>query len=393
MQAEVNIGVLGHVDHGKTTLVKALTGKWTDRHSEELKRGISIRLGYADMSIYFCEHCNRYTINKKCEKCGNTTTFKRKVSFVDAPGHETLMATTIAGSSIIDGALFVIAADEPCPQPQTEEHFMVLNALKIKHVVVVQTKIDLVSPQRARESKKEIEAFLKNTAIAHAPIIPVVATHGINIHYLLEAIQREIPTPKRDETKPARMYISRSFDVNKPGTPIEKIKGGVLGGSLVCGVLRKGDVVELRPGIDTKKGIKPISFEVSGLRAEDEELDEARPGGLIAVGTTLDPALTKSDSLIGSVIGHKGTLPENANELTIEYEIIRKGQEALDFRIGEPVVLNVQTSTTVGIITKKEKSSFTAKLKRVVCVEKGSAVAISKRIGQRWRLTGWGRVI
>src|SRR5271157_6367085 len=101
MQAEMNIGMLGHVDHGKTTLTKALTGKWTDTHSEEIKRGISIRLGYADAYIYHCPKDDIYTTEAKCPKCGAKTKLERKLSIVDAPGHETLMTTVISATSIL----------------------------------------------------------------------------------------------------------------------------------------------------------------------------------------------------------------------------------------------------------------------------------------------------
>jgi len=126
-QPEINIGMIGHVDHGKTTLTQRLTGKWTDEHSEELKRGISIRLGYADAAFYKCPNCDEpqcYSTKKTCPVCGSTTELLRVVSFVDAPGHETLMATMLSGAAIMDGAVLVIAADEPCPQPQTREQLM-----------------------------------------------------------------------------------------------------------------------------------------------------------------------------------------------------------------------------------------------------------------------------
>src|SRR6185295_13743945 len=98
---EVNIGLVGHVDHGKTSLTQALTGKWTDTHSEELKRGITIRLGYADVIFYFCEACKLYSNTSKCKKCFSDAAPKRAVSFIDAPGHETLMATVLSGASLM----------------------------------------------------------------------------------------------------------------------------------------------------------------------------------------------------------------------------------------------------------------------------------------------------
>ena len=118
-QPEVNIGTIGHVDHGKTTLVQALTGTWASRHSEELKRGITIKLGYANMPIYKCPKCpspKSYTIKPYCEACNSEAEFVRAVSFVDAPGHEALMATMLSGAAIMDGAILVIAADEFCPR-------------------------------------------------------------------------------------------------------------------------------------------------------------------------------------------------------------------------------------------------------------------------------------
>ena len=124
---EVNIGMIGHVDHGKTTLTKVISGEWTDRHSEEIKRGISIKLGYADASFYKCPDCEGagcFTTKKKCPCCGKKTEFLRTASFVDAPGHETLMATMLSGAAIMNGAILLVAANEKCPQPQTKQHLM-----------------------------------------------------------------------------------------------------------------------------------------------------------------------------------------------------------------------------------------------------------------------------
>lgn len=117
---EINVGVVGHIDHGKTTLLSKLTGKFPDTHSEELKRGITIKLGYADMTIY--KDGNNFNNQKK-------GTPIRYVSFIDAPGHEMLMATMLSGAAIIDAAILVIAANEGI-RPQTREHFIALQAKK-----------------------------------------------------------------------------------------------------------------------------------------------------------------------------------------------------------------------------------------------------------------------
>ena len=178
-QPEVNIGLVGHVDHGKTTLTQALTGEWTDRHSEELRRGISIKLGYADSAFYRCpgEPPAGFTTDPKCPE-GGKGKFLRAVSFVDAPGHETLMATMLSGAAIMDGALLLIAANEPCPQPQTREHLYALDIIGVRKVVVVQNKIDLLSSEQAIQNYEEIQTFLKGSPIHGAPIVPARRTTG-----------------------------------------------------------------------------------------------------------------------------------------------------------------------------------------------------------------------
>ncbi|MBD3397501.1 translation initiation factor IF-2 subunit gamma [Candidatus Micrarchaeota archaeon] len=393
MQAEVDIGLLGHVDHGKTSLTRALTGKWTDTHSEELKRGISIRLGYADAEIRHCPKCDDYTTEEKCPKCGGETKLKRTVSFLDAPGHETLMTTVISASSIMDGALLLIAANEECPMPQTAEHLMVLNILGIKNIVVVQTKVDLVSKEKAKEHYAQIKEFLKGSVAENAPIIPVIANHGINVGEVARAIQEFIPTPNKDLDAPPLLYVSRSFDVNKPGVEVSSIKGGVVGGSLLRGRLKPGDAVEFLPGIDREgKQPKPVATEVSSLMCESGPLKEAHSGGLIALGTNLDPSLTKGDSLTGCAVGTPGSLPKVSAELEITYSPIERTEfDNPPPKPGEPIVVSVQTSTTVGIVANYKKGNAVIKLKKPVAVEEGSTVALSRRVGQRWRLCGWGK--
>ncbi|HEX7627768.1 MAG TPA: translation initiation factor IF-2 subunit gamma, partial [Candidatus Methanoperedens sp.] len=171
MQPVVNIGIVGHVDHGKTTLVKALSGTWTDRHSEEIKRGISIRLGYADIVLRKCPDCaepESFTVKEVCDKCGAKTDVLRSISFVDSPGHETLMATMLSGAALMDGALLVIAANENCPQPQTKEHLMALNILGIKNIIIIQNKIDIVPREKVLENFNQIKAFVKGTVAENA---------------------------------------------------------------------------------------------------------------------------------------------------------------------------------------------------------------------------------
>ncbi len=403
MQPVVNIGIVGHVDHGKTTLVRSLSGVWTDRHSEEIKRGISIRLGYADVVIRKCPKCpepENYTVKEVCEKCGEKSEILRAISFVDSPGHETLMATMLSGAALMDGALLVIAANEQCPQPQTKEHLMALNIIGIKNIVIIQNKIDIVSREKVLENYNQIKAFVKGTVADDAPIIPVSAQQDANIDLVIAAIEKYIPTPPRDMNKPPLMFVARSFDVNKPGTLPDKLVGGVIGGSLSCGRLHKDDELELRPGRKVEAGgtVKwmPIKTTITKIFAGNSEVEEATPGGLIGVGTKLDPFLTKSDALVGQVAGLPGSIPNTIDNFIMEIKLLPRIVGVSDeskvepIRSNEPLMLNIGTATTIGVVTSARSNDAEVKLKRPVCADKGSSVAISRRVGARWRLIGSG---
>ena len=405
-QPEVNIGTIGHVDHGKTTLVEALTGVWASRHSEELRRGITIKLGYADAPIYKCPNCPSpqcYSTQPKCKGCTTLGKFVRAVSFVDAPGHEALMATMLSGAAVMDGAILVIAADERCPQPQTREHLAAIEIVGAKNLVIVQNKIDLVDERRALESYDEIKNFVKGSIAENAPIIPVSAQHRANIDTLVQALEEYVPTPKRDPTKPAKLHVVRSFDVNKPGTTAENLAGGVLGGTILQGVFRVDDEIEIRPGIRIEKAgravYEPLLTNVVSLEAGGRTVQEARPGGLVGMGTLLDPSLTKADGLIGNLVGKPDTLPPTRSELVMEPHLFPRAvgtKELMEIeyvRAGEALLLDVATTITAGSVVSIKGESVTLRLSRPVCVEAGARIAISRKITGRWRLIGYGIIL
>jgi translation initiation factor 2 subunit 3 len=405
-QPEVNIGTVGHVDHGKTTLVQALTGVWASRHSEELKRGITIKLGYADMPIYKCPTCEtpkNYSTKPVCPNCASEAIFVRAISFVDAPGHEALMATMLSGAAIMDGAILVIAADEPCPQPQTREHLAAAEIIGIKNLVIVQNKIDIVDERRALKSYEEIKNFVKGTVAENAPIIPISAQRGINIDVLLNAIEEVIPTPKRDETKPPLMYIIRSFDINRPGTSIEELEGGVIGGTIAQGKFTVGDEVEIRPGISSEREGKtvydPLISEIVSLRAGEKNIKEAYCGGLVGVGTLLDPSFSKADGLTGNIAGKTGLLPPTLTELTLETHVLERAvgtKELLKverINLDETLLLHVGAAVNLGKVTSMKNNVVKIKLSRPICAQPSTRVAISRKITARWRLIGYGIIV
>ena len=400
-QPNVNIGTAGHVDHGKTTLVEAITGVWTSGHSEELRRGITIKVGYADAAFYKCPQCQSplgYSTTPSCSNCGGKSELQRVVSFVDSPGHESLMANMLSGGALMDGAILVVAANEKVPQPQTREHLLALQVLGITQIVIVQNKVDLAESEKAIENYSQINEFVKGSVASNAPIIPISAQHKLNIDALIEAIETSIKTPPRSTSKAAIMHVLRSFDINKPGLPLDKVNGGVIGGALIQGELTLGDEIEIRPGfMDEKKNkYEPIRSVVSTLGTGAGLVQKVRPGGLVAIGTKLDPTYVKSDSLIGSVVGKPETLPDDVEDISIDVKLFDTAVGTQEMVKVEPIKtkeflrLNVGTAATLGTVTNSKDNKIEAKLKKPLCLIPQSKVAVSRRIADRWRLIGAG---
>ncbi len=415
VQSSANVGLCGHVDHGKTTLVSALSGVWTERYSDEINRGTTIKLGYSESAIYECPECGKvYTTeivknlrkSKKdpkdvCPDCKVKLKFRRRISFVDAPGHEILMATMLSGASLMDGALVLVAANEPVGMPQTKEHLAALTIAKIDNIIIVQNKIDAVGKERAFQHYKDLKKFLQNYPIAKdAPIIPISAIFKANVDKVVETIENNIPSPDlEDEDEEFLFQIARSFDVNRPGTPIEKLNGGVIGGSIIYGKISVGDPIEIRPGIkDPESGkFKIVKTKVTSIYEGSHSLKSARPGGLIAIGTELDSANTRTDQLIGNVVGTPDTLPSVKDQINIEshlLEIVLGAEEEIPvdpIRPNELLMVVTGTSLSAGTVSNiGKRNTITLDLRRPICALNGSIVAISRRIQNRFRLIGYG---
>jgi translation initiation factor 2 subunit 3 len=385
----MNVGIFGHIDHGKTTLLQKLTGKWADTHSEELKRGITIKLGYADTIVYKDKEYN-------IEGNGNAD---RYVSFIDAPGHEMLMAIMLSGAAIIDAAVLVVSAQEGI-KPQTREHLVALHSRKIKNVIVVQNKIDLVSREEAEKNYQDIKKFLKGTSAENAEIIPVSAQQGINIGEVLRAIC-SVEIPERDTESEPVFLVARSFDINKPGTKVQDIHGGVLGGTLKKGKLKLGDEIEIKPGRNIKKEnqlfYETVNTKITRIRKGNYEISEAFPGGSLALETELDPILTKADSLSGCVAGRK--IPDSKTNIRVRFSLFdeivgEEGHKNVDeIKSTELLMLSVNTSTSVGTVRKIKDEEIELDLKIPVVPLKGETVGIARNIHGHWRLIGFGELI
>lgn len=389
---EMNVGVVGHIDHGKTTLLSRLTGKFTDTHSEELKRGITIKLGYAETTVY--KDGNNYNNEKKGEPV-------RYISFVDAPGHEMLMATMLSGAAVIDSAILVVAANEGI-KPQTKEHFMALQAKGVKNIIVAQNKIDLVDKQRALESYQEIKALLKGTLAENAPIIPISAQQGININRILKELCEQ-KIPERDSKSDPVFIIARSFDINRPGTNIKDLHGGILGGILKKGTLRTGDEIEIKPGMLIKKAnqkyYQTLTTRILSLHKGKDTIQEAIPGPSISIETTLDPFLTKADSLTGCVVSKKGVLPEISYKIKIRYTLLNEisgsveNEQVEQIKIKDMLMLSSDTTITIGTVERIVKNEIELSLNIPIIALLGNHVGIARNVKGHWRLIGWGEFV
>lgn len=422
-QATINIGTIGHVAHGKSTVVKAISGVQTVRFKTELERNITIKLGYANAKIYKCDNpkCERpgnyrsfgssKEVNPICQNpgCESTMTLQRHVSFVDCPGHDILMATMLNGAAVMDAALLLVAGNEPCPQPQTSEHLAAVEIMKLKNIIILQNKIDLVKEKEAASQYEEILNFIRGTVADGSPIIPISAQLKYNVDVICEYICKKIPVPTRDFMSSPQLIVIRSFDVNKPGEEVDSLKGGVAGGSILKGVLKVGQEVEVRPGIVTKDkngAVKctPIYSVIVSLFAEHNDLKFAVPGGLIGVGTQIDPTLTRADRLVGQVLGEVGKLPEIFTELEISFFLLRRllgvktdGDKKKQGKVkklakGEILMVNIGSTSTGARILVVKGDLAKVVLTSPVCSQEGEKLALSRRVDKHWRLIGWGQI-
>lgn len=420
-QATINIGTIGHVSHGKSTLVEAISGVHTVRFHNEKIRNITIKLGYANAKIYKCPKCpgpdcyrsfSSHTsdiLSCPNKNCNDTLKLVRHVSFVDCPGHDIFMATMLTGAAVMDAALLIVAGNMSCPQPQTSEHLAAVDIMQLNHIIIVQNKIDIIfrDETAAKKNYAEIKKFIAGTRAEKSPIIPISAQLRYNIDAVCQYIAEYIPVPLRDFSSSPRLIVIRSFDVNKPGEEVENLKGGVAGGSIIRGVLKVGDEIEIRPGIIVKDAqgqakCSPIYSRVISLLTESNDLLYAVPGGLIGVGLKVDPTLTRGDRLVGHVLGLPGQLPDIYYKLKVKFFLLRrlvgvkseagssKSDKVRKIVEGETLMINVGSTSTGGKIMSINNNLLKISLVGPVCTQVGEKAALSRRIDKKWRLIGWG---
>lgn len=417
-QATINIGTLGHVSHGKSTLVEALTGIKPMKDSKELELSLTIKLGYCNFKVYKCQKCpkpkcyqyygysNKLDTTLPCKNCNKDSILIRHFSLVDNPGHNQLMSTMLSGASVIRGGIMVISGNDPVPQHQTEEHLVVADMLNMKDIIIVQSKLDLINKDKARKNCEKIKEFCHGTVAEGRPIVPTICipTRKVNLDVLIEYLCEMIPDPipKYNLELPVIMNIIRTFDINKPGIKVDDIKGGVIGGTIKQGILRVGMLVEIRPGfICTHSGkleYKPLKTRVTSIFCEKNRLEYAVPGGLIGIGTEIDPMLTKSDKLQGHVLGDPKHIPDVYKNIKVKYQLMKYivgSKEGI--RVGKKDIYKVNIGTACmrakPYVIDKKNNKMVLQLEYPICAEIGTQLAISKLYDNAWRLIGNGIMI
>ena len=389
-QATTNIGTAGSVGHGKSTLIYALTGVRTQKFKDEQIRNITKKLGYSGAKIYYNQTTAQVDIrpaNADISAYDDDMVLVRHVSFIDCPGHHEYMSTMVAGASIMDHVFFVVAANESIPQPQTYEHLLALMQSNLSSYLILHNKLDLLKKSEAVSNKIELDEFIEGSPADGADVIPISAERGENIDKVCNFIQ-SLPPCRDIETSCCRMTIVRSFNHNRPNTKIDKLIGAVVGGTITSGVLTLGDIVEIRPGIMLGGKVRPLYSRVTTLECEGHKLQYAVPGGLVSVGLELDAGLSAGDRLVGSQLGHIGSLSDIANLISGRNHKIKKpGDKATNPFKGERVkVISNGAMTVLATVTSFRKKTLELKLDSPIPVDISDRVAILRGKGTSWKL-------
>ena len=387
-QPIINIGMLGSVSDGKSTTVHSLTGIKTQRHSDEMKRNITIKPGYANMKIYQSED-GEYSTEGNGE-------LVHHVSFIDCPGHYQLIVTMMSCIKLMDGIILVVsAAEDISKKPQLIQHIMAIKMSGIKNVIVLLNKLDLVKKTVAIERYKKLCEELNKYQIEPKAIIPVCMNHKIGVQNVLKNIMMYMgPNINRQNENPIFM-ISRSFDINRVNIKYDDINGGVIGGSLIGGNFKIGDEIEILPGIISKKPTgelynKPHYTKIISLKSETTELESITSGGVIGIGTDVDPFYCKNDNMIGMIAGLKGTLPPVYYEITMIYNNIKFDSEDSVYYKHKKMTIIVGTNNIDGEIDQFDETHIKLKLNKPACISNDSIIVLCDRTSGNFQICSYG---
>jgi translation initiation factor 2 subunit 3 len=391
LQPLVIIGTIGEVANGKTSLLRELTGVNLMRFKKEAEKNMTIKLGYTNTKILKCNQCPKpycyqvATDSYNCKQCESLLTLCLNVSFVDAPGHNDLQATALSGANNMDYCFLLISTDSILETESNttyvNEHYKAISALSLTDkTLILQNKIDLVKKEKAIAQYNSISKKynIKN-------VIPISAQFGYNIEYVLQYIVEKIKNPFNTPefydkiNKSLKMSIIRTFDINKPGTNIYDLVGAVIGGTIKQGQVKVGDRVKILPGIIHNNKLIPLISTVTSIKTDNVNLQQAYPGGLIALGLSLDPSLSKEDRLVGNIIvSHDDTNNIIFNKATISYTLYNKDDMTINKEEDHTLMLYTMKRTIkiTNINMSNSELTFTSSID--LCGEINDRVVITK---------------
>jgi len=380
-QPILNIGCLGCVSDGKSTLVDKLTGIKTQKHSQEKIRNITIKQGYGNMKIWK-DNNNNYTTNNDGDY-----ELVNHVSFIDCPGHCDYVKTMLSSTSMMDGVIIVIAVDQPINKKiQLLQHLLVAQVNQINKIIICLNKIDLVEKHVVQDRKEELDEILLKYNIKPYIIIPTCFNKMIGINHVINSIMTLFnPNDiiKKYNDKPL-FRISRSFDVNKPGIDWNKVIGGIIGGSLIKGTLKINDEIEIRPGIINKDKWTPIKTKITSIKSDNINLDSIICGGLVALGTTIDTFYCKNDLLIGNVVGLVDNLPNVYTNIDITINYID------NLNMTDNIILYIGTNSFNAKVINKNNNKLNLELNKPVCIHDNDNIIICNNNN---KIIGYGNIL
>lgn len=400
LQPTINVGMIGSVSNGKSSLTYKLTGVKTQKHSAEQLQNITMKLGYANAKIYKCPQCpppqcyqssSSAVMQAFCKICNHEMLLEKHISFVDCPGHNLLMATMLNGTCVMDSSIIIEAvSNKEMPASQTIEHLIAAEIMELDTPFICMNKIDTVSKSQALKQIEKFESYMQNLDQNEKEynIIPISANFGINIDIVCEHICKLIKEPIKDLEANAKMIVIRSFNINHQNTQIKDLQGGVVGGSLVQGVFHVGDSVEILPGFimanpdkNTKWAFQPVFSVIESINSEKNNLEFAVPGGLIGVKLGIDPALTVADGLVGSILIKSTNTEHNNNYKIMEvlYVIFQKVNRDTKLKKDDILIINYNACNIKGQVKNLKKDKMEIELiSKPICVQIDDFITISK---------------
>jgi len=385
----INICTLGSVADGKSSMVKMLTGEKTQRDSRELKRNITINAGYANLKIWNCEKCNlKYSSGEQsdefiCPECSNICILNKYISFADCPGHQELIITTMSSISLMKGAIVIVSVENSLKEkPQLKQHLLTAKLAGITKLIICLNKCDLQDKTIVMERYNELNKILKELDIIPLKIIPTSFTNNCGKDELIDSIDQYFNNDENENNNLTNFRITRTFDINKPGTPYDQVSGGCLGGTLMSGKLKVGDIVEVRPGILTKNkngryDHEPLTTTLLSFETNNNQIDEINPGGLVSIKTTIDPYYCKGNNMLsGNVLGKPEDLPSVYHDIDINYTSIN---DVWKPKNGDQVFLQIENMCSEARLTKFKNDKYSFQLIKPACISNTSKILVCRK--------------